>query len=160
MQKGSAVSVYLDSETLEELDALIEKRASYDLAKGLSGYQVTNRSKMISRIIKSFLQDQKNTSLSIHEIKEIVTPIAHEYGVESLSLFGSYSRGEETEESDIDLLLEKGKVKGMQVFELKEDLEAALQKSVDIVTTQGIGEKFLSRIKEEEVPLYESRRAG
>ena len=30
---------------------------------------------------------------SIDELRQIITPIAQAYGVESVSLFGSYSRG-------------------------------------------------------------------
>lgn len=161
MSKGSAVSVYLDKETLKALDALVEKQAAHDRAKGLTGYQVANRSKMISYIITDFIdQTSLEGGLSIRDIKEVIMPIAIEYGVESLSVFGSYARGEETEESDVDLLLEKGKIKGVQFFDFKEDVEKALQKKVDIVTTQGASERFLSRIKEEEVLIYESRRAG
>lgn len=161
MPKGSAVSVYLDDETLKALDSIVEKQAAYDRAKGLTGYQVANRSKIISSIIADFLDHESlDTGLSIRDIKEIVTPIAIEYGVESLSVFGSYARGEETDESDVDLLLEKGKIKGVQVFDFKEDIERALRKKVDIVTTQGAGERFLSRIKDEGVLIYEARRAG
>ena len=41
---------------------------------------------------------------SVDEIKKIAVPIAKSYGVDSLSLFGSYARGEATSESDIDFL--------------------------------------------------------
>ena len=39
---------------------------------------------------------------TIDEIKRISVPIAKEYGVNSLSLFGSYARCEANEDSDID----------------------------------------------------------
>ena len=37
---------------------------------------------------------------TIEEIKDKVTPIAQKYGVKRISLFGSYARGEATENSD------------------------------------------------------------
>ena len=43
----------------------------------------------------------------ISTIKEILVPIAQSYGVRKLYLFGSYAKGNATEESDIDLLVEK-----------------------------------------------------
>lgn len=42
----------------------------------------------------------------IEEIAERVRPIAERYGVGKIYLFGSYARGEATEESDIDLLVD------------------------------------------------------
>jgi hypothetical protein len=41
---------------------------------------------------------------TIEEIKTIVEPIARKYGVARVYLFGSYARGEVTENSDVDLL--------------------------------------------------------
>ena len=40
---------------------------------------------------------------TIEEIKQKAIPIAQEYGVDSMSLFGSYARGEASEDSDLDL---------------------------------------------------------
>lgn len=45
---------------------------------------------------------------SIDEIKKIISPIASRYGVERVFLFGSYARGEATEESDLDFRIDKG----------------------------------------------------
>lgn len=42
-------------------------------------------------------------------IKNVIAPIAKSYGIKRIYLFGSYAKGEATEESDIDLLIEKGK---------------------------------------------------
>ena len=41
---------------------------------------------------------------TVEQIRSIASPIAQAYGVKSLSLFGSYARGEATDDSDIDLL--------------------------------------------------------
>ena len=40
---------------------------------------------------------------TIDQLKDIITPIAKQYGVESISLFGSYSKGNPTDQSDVDL---------------------------------------------------------
>ena len=51
---------------------------------------------------------------STKEIAEIVAPIAKEYGVGKLSIFGSYARGDATKDSDIDfLIIEKGKLRSL-----------------------------------------------
>jgi len=94
---------------------------------------------------------------TIDEIKSIAAPIAAAYGVRSLSLFGSYARGEATEESDVDLLLDwTGISSGWAVGGLYADLREALDKELDMVTTTGAEEAFLAKIKSEEVPLYVS----
>lgn len=41
---------------------------------------------------------------TIEQIRDIASPIAAAYGVKSLSLFGSYARGEATEDSAVQLL--------------------------------------------------------
>lgn len=46
----------------------------------------------------------------IEEIAERVRPIAERYGVGKIYLFGSYARGEATEESDIDLLVDASEI--------------------------------------------------
>jgi len=53
------------------------------------------------------------------EILELLAPHREElreYGVESLALFGSVSREEETAESDIDILVEFSRPVGMLAF--------------------------------------------
>ena len=54
-----------------------------------------------------------NKIYSISEIKDIVSPIAKKYGVENVYLFGSYARGEATPDSDLDLRIDKGKLRGL-----------------------------------------------
>ena len=50
---------------------------------------------------------------TIEEIKEKTIPIAKKYGIDSMSLFGSYARGEATENSDVDFYIDKGDIKGL-----------------------------------------------
>ena len=44
---------------------------------------------------------------SIEDLRQIISPIALQYGVESVSLFGSYSKGSAGADSDVDLKIEK-----------------------------------------------------
>jgi hypothetical protein len=94
---------------------------------------------------------------SIDEIASIVTPIAQRYGVTAVWLFGSYARGEATEASDIDLLIDGGDITslwGVSAFRL--DLEDALQKPVDMITLGIEDRDFLDHIRRDEVRLYEA----
>jgi len=94
---------------------------------------------------------------TIEQLKKIIIPIAKKHGVKSVSLFGSYSRGEATEGSDVDLIIDAGKIRtlwGLSGFRL--DVEDALNLPVDLVTTGSSDKEFLNIIKPDEVLLYES----
>ena len=93
---------------------------------------------------------------TIPEIKNIVCPLAKEYGAERVYLFGSYARGESTKNSDIDLRIDKGNIRGLALAGLLLDLEKALGCSVDLITTASLDKEFLSSIKNDEVLLYEA----
>ena len=92
---------------------------------------------------------------STAEIQRIVSPIAAKYGVRRLYLFGSYARGESTPDSDIDLRIDKGNVRGMQMAFLLSDLEDALHLPVDLLSTSALDAGFLQSIKNEEMLMYE-----
>lgn len=92
----------------------------------------------------------------ISEIKFALSPIVQDYGIKRLYLFGSFAKGTAREESDVDLLIEKGKpLSLLKLSLLRQQCEEALSRSVDIVTTTGIEKKFQEAIKGTEILLYE-----
>ncbi len=73
--------------------------------------------------------------MSIEEIKRIIFPILIKYKVGKASFFGSIVRGEATEKSDIDLLVElPRKASLLDLVGLKIELEEKLGKRVDVLT--------------------------
>ena len=93
---------------------------------------------------------------TIEQIRRIAAPIAAAYGVKSMRLFGSYARGEATEHSDVDLLIDRGGLRsGFALGGLYADLRDGLRKELDLVTTQGADAEFLLRIKPDEVIIFE-----
>ena len=93
---------------------------------------------------------------SINEIKEKTVPIAKKYGVERMSLFGSYARGTANQNSDVDLYIDKGKITSLiRYFMFVDELEKILNCHVDVITTGIEDKKFLSEIQNEGVLLYE-----
>ena len=96
---------------------------------------------------------------TINDIKKIISPIAEAHGVQSVSLFGSYSRGTASAQSDVDLKIEKGALHSLfQLSGFRLAIEDALKLPVDLVTTESSDRDFLDHIAQEEVLLY--RRAG
>lgn len=92
---------------------------------------------------------------SIDQIQSIVSPIAKEHGVSSVALFGSYATGKATADSDVDLKIEKGRLRSLfQICGLRLALEDALDIPVDLITSESSDKEFLSSIAKEEVLLY------
>jgi len=69
--------------------------------------------------------------------------------VEKIGVFGSYSRGEETPESDVDILVELFEPLGWEFFDLKEYLEEILAKKVDLGTENAIRPQLRDKILKE-----------
>ena len=91
-----------------------------------------------------------------NELKNIINPIAESYGVERVFMFGSCARGNQNENSDLDLRIDKGDISDyfvLSAFNL--DIEDALNETVDIITTGSLDSYFLDKIKNEEVLIYE-----
>ena len=91
---------------------------------------------------------------SISEIRAIVAPLAEQYGADRIFLFGSYARGDANPDSDVDLRIDKGMIRGLQFAGLLGDLQDALGTSVDLVSTNGMDDAFRRSIAPEEVLLY------
>lgn len=65
--------------------------------------------------------------------------ICRRHDVAQLRIFGSASRGQETPESDIDLLVEFGSPKGFfELLRLEDELAAFFGRPVDLVTEPGL----------------------
>ena len=94
----------------------------------------------------------------IEEIAEMVAPIAADFGIRKLSVFGSYARGEATEGSDLDFhIIDRGTLRGLfrlAGFELA--LEEKFKVPVDVVTTNSLFDDVRKSIEQEELIVYEA----
>lgn len=99
------------------------------------------------------------TGLGIKEILEEkrsqILRIAEKHGAYNVRVFGSVARGEATEESDIDFLVDYDLEKISPWFPggLLLDLEQLLDRKVDIATVDMLKEKIRDRILDEAVKL-------
>lgn len=93
--------------------------------------------------------------MDIKEIKDTVSAVARKYNVDSVFLFGSYARKEQTSKSDIDLRVNKGSLRGaLKLAAMRNEIESRLQLPVDLVTTGALSDDFLREIENEEILLY------
>ena len=92
--------------------------------------------------------------LTIDQIKQTVIPILKEAGISRSSLFGSYVRGQQHDNSDVDILVEyPEKTTLFDVGELKYNLEEALGKSVDLVGYNVIKPRLKEYILSEQLQI-------
>lgn len=87
-----------------------------------------------------------------------IIPILKKYRVSRASLFGSLVRGEDTEKSDIDILINPAPgttlfdMAGMQI-----ELQKSLKRPVDLVTYGSINPKLRDYILKNEKVIYEKK---
>lgn len=93
---------------------------------------------------------------TISEIKTLVSELAQKYGAQRIFLFGSYARGDTAATSDIDLRIDKGSIRGLELAGLLLDLEDVLGAPVDLIPTGRLDEGFLASIQNDDVLLYEA----
>ena len=92
---------------------------------------------------------------SVDEIRRLATPIAQQYGVAKLALFGSYARGEQNANSDIDFIVDKGAIRGWEFFGFIDDLEKSLNTRVDVLTYNALRSSMIHDAIRDEVIIYE-----
>lgn len=68
------------------------------------------------------------------------------FGVKRIGIFGSFAKGIQKEDSDVDVLIEFEKPIGLNFIELAEYIEKVLNKKVNIVTSGGLKSIRLKQI--------------
>lgn len=87
-----------------------------------------------------------------------ITPILEKNGVVRASVFGLFARGEETSESDIDILIELTKNKSLlDLIHLKNELEDLLKQKVDLITYNSVHPLLKKYIYKDEIKIYAKR---
>lgn len=90
-----------------------------------------------------------NGELIIEKLKNAKTSLKRRYGVTEVALFGPYSRGEEQEDSYVDLLINFDKAPGIRFTDLEDELEQLLQRKVDVTIRKGIEQQYYKSIRKE-----------
>ncbi len=75
--------------------------------------------------------------------------LTEKYGLSTIAVFGSYSRGQQNEKSDIDILVDFYKPVGIEFIDLANELELLLKIKVDLVSKKGVKPQYLANIEEE-----------
>lgn len=91
---------------------------------------------------------------TVSEIRSKIIDILHRHDVKRASLFGSVVRGEATDDSDIDLLVEFiGRKSLLDLVGLKLDLEDTFHREFDVLTYDSLHPLLRERILKEQVTI-------
>jgi predicted nucleotidyltransferase len=93
--------------------------------------------------------------LTIDEIREKSKSVFMMYPVNRVALFGSYAKGLQTEDSDIDLLIKDSDIGILTASTIRQQLLSVFAKNVDLVSEEDLSDVFKFLIKDEEVIIYE-----
>ena len=89
----------------------------------------------------------------INQLKRKIIPILKHNEVNKAGIFGSYARGEQKKNSDIDILIQPPKGIGFGFVGIQLELEGKLKKKVDILSYGAIHPLLKKRILNEEVRI-------
>ncbi|MFA5205171.1 MAG: nucleotidyltransferase family protein [Lentisphaeria bacterium] len=89
----------------------------------------------------------RDTILSI--LRVLRPELVAKYRVRSLALFGSYARGDQTDVSDIDVLVDVDPAIGLGFVELGDYLEAKLGRPVDLVSADAVKPRYRREIEKD-----------
>jgi hypothetical protein len=84
-----------------------------------------------------------NTEQIVKILKDQKKELEKKYPISELALFGSYARGDNNEQSDIDILVDFDGRIGIEFITLAHELEDIFQTKVDLVSRKGIKPSYL-----------------
>ena len=99
--------------------------------------------------------DEEHGILTAEQIRKCCKVILDAYQVEYCYLFGSYAKGKETEQSDVDLLIST-KETGLRFYEIAERLRESLHKKVDLLDVKQLvnNETLIDEMLKEGIKIY------
>ena len=91
-----------------------------------------------------------------NDIKETIVAILRRHDVVHAGIFGSFARGDQRPQSDLDILIEFDPTKTKSLLDLAAlgiELEDALGRPVDLVTYRSLNPRIRDRVLADEVVL-------
>ena len=110
---------------------------------------------MVQKLEQYGFIDETHGILRIEQIKDACAAVFSDFDVEYCYLFGSYAKGNATENSDVDLLISTA-VSGMRFFDIVEALRERLNKKVDVLNKEQLKDNpdLVNDILKDGVKIY------
>jgi predicted nucleotidyltransferase len=90
---------------------------------------------------------------AIDDIKPKIIAVLKKNNIKRAGIFGSYARGEQRKNSDIDIVIEPVSGMGFKFAGIELELEKSLRKKVDLVSYNGLSPHLKNRILNQEVRI-------
>ena len=103
------------------------------------------------------LREECSVMLTIDNIEKKSKEVFALYPIKKVTLFGSYAKGEQTEDSDIDMLVKESDLSLLTLSRIKQELTEVFNKKVDLMGESDISDIFKFLIRDEEVVIYEKQ---
>lgn len=127
----------------------------YNIILFKDGYHYYYNGFEIDLMVDYFWRGGSPMCISLEEIRTVTGQIAKEYNINKIYLFGSYARGEETDSSDIDMLISSDTLDILSMSRLKQQLTDVFDTEVDVVSDTSVSDVFRFLIKDDEILIYE-----
>lgn len=82
-------------------------------------------------------------------LRDLKPQISERYKLRSMALFGSYARGDQTPESDVDVLVDVDPSIGLDFIDLAETIESRLGVKTDVVPADGVKPRYRAYIEKD-----------
>ena len=159
MKKDTLINLRINQGLKEDFQSIVE-REGFTMSEIIeaSMEDIVKRN-IIPLNIRSKVK-RRTPTITIPYIKKCLDEIIEKMNdkrIKSISLIGSYAKGNATSSSDVDLFVDVDN--GYSLFDLADfqmELETALGKKVDLITKSD-DEYFMNNIQREKIQLYERR---
>ena len=125
----------------------ITKKKIY-LGKNINESELVEKEKIADKEIA-----REKIQKSINLIKSKILDILKRNNIKRAGIFGSYARGEQKKNSDIDILIEPPKGMGFAFFGINTELEKKLGKKVHLVSYKYISPFIKDNVLSDEVKI-------
>ena len=99
--------------------------------------------------------ERMGVMLTIEDIKKQSKEVFMMYPVKRVSVFGSFAKGQQTEESDIDMIIRDSDIGILDISNMQQQLSDLFHIKIDLVEEDDLSEVFKFLIKDDEVVIYE-----
>lgn len=114
---------------------------------------------MERKLKKCYIYSVMNKDEKLKKIKEQIEPVLRKYPISYAGIFGSFARGEEKAESDVDIMIRLKPNNTFSLFDLigvENELASKVGRKVDLATEKSIGRYIKSSVFHDLKPIYEA----